>query len=712
MDKGAGARVYEGGVPGAEPEISASIQEIKGVGPNLARVLSKKGIKTIEDALYFLPRAYEDRSRLTPIRELVSGQTATVLGKVVSASSPAGRGRQRRFNAVVTDGTGMLSLTWFHAYPSLAADFAPETKLLIHGEVRFFGGMPSISHPDYERVTTSPTTGKPVATMNFGRVVPVYSETEGLHQKTVRRIMSEVLKVSLHQLEDPLPQLMRTKLALPDLKQSFAHLHFPVRLPAEGESSDAVRRIIFEEFFVLQLGLGLKKRKRQREKAPPLIDPGGIAAKFIEALPFPLTGDQKKAVAEIGADLRKPQAMARLLQGDVGAGKTVVALAGAAAAAGSGYQTAIMAPTEILAIQHFKTAEKFLVPLGVNVELVTQASAAKAEVRERVADGSVSVVIGTHALFQKQLSFAKLGLVVVDEQHRFGVDQRNELVKKGDGLVPHLLMMTATPIPRTLSLTLYGDLDLTLLREKPAGRQPVLTTVVREKDRPRLYQEIRRTVERGEQVYVIYPLVEASEKLELKSATEQYDRLRKEVFPELSIALLHGRMKAEQKDEVLADFKAGKYQILVSTTVIEVGIDVANATLMVIEHPERLGLSQLHQLRGRVGRGEAASRCLLVAESFVGQRLKVMEQTEDGFVIAEEDLKIRGPGEFLGTRQSGLPGFRVGHILRDADLLGQAREEADLVLQADPELAAPEHRGIRSMVESRWRDKIERLRGG
>ncbi len=698
-------------MPAGEPEISASIQTIKGVGPQLAKVLGKKGIKTIEDALYFLPRTYEDRSRLTPIRDLAMGQTATVLGKVVSSTMTPGRGRQRRFSAVVTDGTGMMSLTWFNAYPSLVAEFAKDAKFLIHGEVRFFGGMASISHPDYEKVVQTPE-GKPVATVNFGRVVPVYSETEGLHQKTVRRLMREVLKVSLHQLVDPLPDDMRSRLRLPDLKHSFSTLHFPSFLPAEGESTDAIQRIIFEEFFVLQLGLGLKKRKRQRERAPPLCDPKGFRVQFIKALPFGLTGDQEKANIQIGTDLAKGQAMARLLQGDVGAGKTVVALAAACASAGSGYQTAIMAPTEILAGQHFRTAEQFLAPLGIGVELVTQASAAKADVRSRVAEGKVSVVIGTHALFQKQLSFAKLGLVVVDEQHRFGVDQRNELVRKGDGLVPHLLMMTATPIPRTLSLTLYGDLDLTILREKPTGRKPILTTVVRDKDRPRLFQEIRRTVERGEQVYIIYPLVEASEKLELKNATEQHDKLRKEVFPEFSIALLHGRMKADEKDRILSEFKEGKYQILVSTTVIEVGIDVANATLMVIEHPERLGLSQLHQLRGRVGRGAAASRCLLVAENYVGQRLRVMEQTEDGFVIAEEDLKIRGPGEFLGTRQSGLPGFRVGHILRDADLLTKAREEAELILEKDPDLSAPQHASIRAMVESRWRDKIERLRGG
>jgi ATP-dependent DNA helicase RecG len=404
--------------------------------------------------------------------------------------------------------------------------------------------------------------------------------------------------------------------------------------------------------------------------------------------------------------------MTRLVQGDVGAGKTVVAFAGAVQAASSGYQTAMMAPTEILALQHFKAAERWLKPLGIEPVLLVSANSGRKEIREAVSSGQAQLVVGTHALFQQGVSFSKLGLVVVDEQHRFGVEQRSELVRKGAKEVPHLLMMTATPIPRTLALTLYGDLDLTLIRQKPSNRKPIRTTILRDRERPRLYQKIRGTVQAGEQVYIIYPLVEASEKLDLKSATEMHDRLRKEIFPDLSLGLLHGRMKPEEKERILAEFKEGKFQILVSTTVIEVGIDVPNATLMIIEHPERLGLSQLHQLRGRVGRGALQSECVLVADEYVSPRLKIMESTEDGFVIAEEDLRLRGPGEFLGTRQSGLPGFRVGHILRDASLLDLAREEALRLLEIDPDMTSPAHAGIRHMVESRWKEKIDRLRSG
>lgn len=686
--------------------LTTSVKVLKGVGPRLAQLLAKKGIENFEDALYFLPREYEDRRKITPINQLTANQPATLLVKVVQAKLTR-LGRNNRFEATVEDKSGRLKLFWFHAYPSLAEEFEVGAFFLVYGQVDFYGIRAQMVHPEYERVKEF-IDGRPAASFHFGRIVPVYSESEGLAQKTLRKIMAQAIQSSLPALGEPLPEDLRTRLKLPSLRESFVAIHYPKEVPEPGALSSAVRRIIFEEFFVLQLGLGLKKRKWKREVAPPM--KAGLAAleTFVAALPFALTGDQKKVLEEIKTDISSNRAMTRLLQGDVGAGKTVVALAAAAQAAGAGYQTALMAPTEILAQQHFRTAEK----LGLRTELVVSANSAKKEVRARVASGEAEVIVGTHALFQGGVEFKRLGLVVVDEQHRFGVEQRNDLLRKADGLVPHLLMMTATPIPRTLALTLYGDLDLSLVREKPAGRQPVKTEILRDRERPRLYQRIREAVGRGEQVYIIYPLVENSEKLELKSATEQYDKLRREVFPELSIALLHGRMKPEEKEQVLLDFKNKKYSILVSTTVIEVGIDVANATLMVIEHPERLGLSQLHQLRGRVGRGSAASSCLLVAAQQVSERLRVMEKTEDGFVIAEEDLKIRGPGEFLGKRQSGLPGFRVGHILRDAALLSLARDEAQKVLEHDPELTAPEHAEIRRMVESRWREKIERLMGG
>ena len=689
--------------------LASSVQYIKGVGPKLAQLLAKKGISTFEDALYFVPRDYEDRRRLTPIQRLQPGEMATVLAKVVS-SRQTRAGRQARFEATLSDGTGLLQLFWFHAYPSLSEEFSKDSLFLVYGEVSFFAGKPRITHPEYEKVKEL-HDGKPVPSFNFGRIVPIYSESEGLNQKLLRKIMGEVLKSTLTHLNDPLPLEMRQRLGLPSLRESFVSIHYPTELPEEGQLSAAVRRVVFEEFFVLQLGLGLKKKKLQSGRSPVLRDSAGLLPKFIQSLPFPLTEDQKVAISVIGKDMGGSRTMTRLVQGDVGAGKTVVAMAGAVLAASEGYQTALMVPTEILAQQHYMTAEKWLRPLGIEPALVVAANSSKKEVQSKVASGEAKFIIGTHALFQAGVDFARLGLVIVDEQHRFGVDQRSDLVKKAKGLVPHLLMMTATPIPRTLAFTLYGDLDLTLIRQKPAGRQPVKTMVIRDRERPRLYKRIRDVVERGEQVYIIYPLVEASEKLELKSATEMYQQLSREIFPDLALALLHGRMKPEDKEKTLAEFKQGKSRILVSTTVIEVGIDVPNATLMVIEHPERLGLSQLHQLRGRVGRGALGSECVLVADQYVGPRLKIMEATEDGFVIAEEDLKLRGPGELLGTRQSGLPGFRVGHILRDASLLSLAREEALQLLEADPELTSPDFAGIRAMVESRWKEKIERLRG-
>ncbi len=690
--------------------LSSPIQFIKGVGPKLAKVLSRKGIETIEDALYFIPRAYEDRRHITPIKNLRPNQTATLFGKIQS-SREIRAGRRRRFEAILNDGTGSIALTWFHAFPGIQEEFQVGTELIVYGDVKYFHQMPQIAHPEYEKVEKG-EAGKPKASINFGRVVPIYSETEGLHQKTLRKMMGEVLKTSLSELTEPLPESLRTRLGLPTLRKSFVSIHFPDQCPEEGTPSEAVQRVIFEEFFVLQLGLGLRKQKQKKETAPVITDKDGIQKKFYATLPFSLTNDQENTLKEILSDLKSGKAMTRLVQGDVGSGKTVVALLAAAVAKGSGYQTALMAPTEILAQQHLKTAERFLKPLGIECLLVSHANSSKKEVREKIKSGKAHVVIGTHAIFQEGIEFQKLGLAIVDEQHRFGVEQRGELIRKaGKKETPHLLMMTATPIPRTLAFTLYGDLDLSLIREKPPGRTPVKTRILWDRERPKLYQKIRERVLKGEQVYVIYPLIEASEKLELKSATDMHKKLQSEVFPEFSLAMLHGRMKPEEKDKILTEFKEKKWQVLISTTVIEVGIDVPNATLMVIEHPERLGLSQLHQLRGRVGRGSLTSECILVADKFVTQRLKVMERTEDGFEIAEEDLKIRGPGEFLGTRQSGLPGFRVGHILRDASLLAKAREEAEKILETDPQLSSPENASLRKMVESRWKAKIERLRG-
>ncbi len=694
----------------SEGTLSSSIQSIKGVGPKLSKLLEKKGIKTLEDALYFVPRAYEDRRRIQTVSQLVPNVAATLRGRVLDSKSIRQR-RGQRFEVTFGDKTGQILLVWFHAFSSLEKDFSEGNELLIHGALTLYGSRKQIVHPDYELIREL-EGDRPRVSLNFGRIVPIYSETEGLHQKALRRIMGHTVRTCEPELKDALPEELRKRLNFPTLKKSFTDVHFPEDLPTEaGALSKSLQRIIFEEFFVLQLGLGLNKQERAKVKGIPFPDDQKIVDNFIGRLPFALTQDQKKALDQVVIDLARPRPMTRLIQGDVGSGKTVVALAAAAIVAKAGYQVAFMVPTEILAIQHFKTASQWFEPLGIRVSLFTQGLPNKKELLREMSEGKASVIVGTHALFQQKIAFEKLGLVIIDEQHRFGVEQRTQLLQKANP-TPHLMMTTATPIPRTLALTLYGDLDLSVIREKPAHRKPIQTRIIRAADRPALYQEIRRTVDRGEQVYVIYPLVEASDKLELKSATEEYQRLSREIFPQYKMALLHGRLASEEKEAILKAFRAGETQVLVSTTVIEVGIDVPRATLMAIEHPERLGLSQLHQLRGRVGRGEAASQCLLVADFEASRRLKVMVDTDDGFEIAEADLQIRGPGEFLGTQQSGLPGFRVGHLLRDSSLLELAKTEAENILAKDPELKASEHAAIRKLVDSRWGFKISRLRSG
>lgn len=690
--------------------LNSPIQFVRGVGPKLAKLLSKKGISTVEDALYFLPRDYEDRRRLSPLGSLHPGSSVVIFGKATRIK-PQRMGRKNRLEVVLADPSGEVTLFWFHAYPALLEEFELGASYVVAGEVRRSSRGLQIAHPEFEKVTET-RNGKPIISVNFGRVVPVYSETEGLHQKTLRRVMRQAIQDSLPHLQECLPDKLLASLALPSIRQSFTQVHFPDDLPDFEKPNEAIKRIVFEEFFILELGLGLIKQKHQKEKAPVLSDPKNKLEALLKNLPFSLTDDQKQALAVTQQDLARGFSMCRLIQGDVGAGKTVVTLGAAAIASGSGYQTAFMAPTEVLAQQHFRTAKTLLELAQVPVYLLTHSNDGKKETLDAIKNQENSVVIGTHALFQESVEFKNLGLVIVDEQHRFGVEQRGQLLKKGSAGKPHLLMTTATPIPRTLALTLYGDLDLSIIRQKPKGRKPIKTRIIRDKDRPKLYQRISEAVKKGQQVYVIYPLVEDSEKLELKSATEMYKKLSQEVFPDLKMGLVHGRMKSEEKDEVLSQFKSKKFDVLISTTVIEVGIDVPNATLMVIEHPERLGLSQLHQLRGRVGRGTEESECILVADAYVTERLRIMTKTEDGFVIAEEDLRIRGPGEFLGTRQSGLPGFRVGNILRDAELLQRAKTEADQVLKEDPLLKNPEHSIIRKLVESRWKQKIERLRGG
>lgn len=679
--------------------LESSLRSIKGIGPQLSKLLEKKGLSSLEDALYFLPRTYEDRTRITPIAKIALNSQATVLASVLKVRPIyLGRGASR-LTVSVKDETGQMDLVWFRATPYLQKDFSVGDRFLLYGQVQHYRGMLQMVHPEYEKVVAGEGE-KPKTSANFGRIVPIYSETEGLFQKTIRRLMGEVLKASLPLVEESLPDSLRERHHLPKLRESFQGVHFPANLN-DATQSAWVKRIIFEEFFVLHLGLLLNKRRQQTCRTKAFVDTG-ILQKFKEQLPFSFTEDQSEALKAIASDLASPRPMARLLQGDVGSGKTVVALAAASVVLSAGSQVALMVPTEVLAQQHFLTAKRWVEPLGFSVGLVTQSSR----------EGSESqLLIGTQALFQKKIKLPNLGFVIVDEQHRFGVEQRRALLEKSSKPV-HLLMMTATPIPRTLSLTLFGDLDLTQIASKPLHRQPIQTRILLERDRPRLYQKIRSAIQQGQQVYVIYPLIEESEKLELKSATQMFEKLQKEIFPEFKLRLLHGRMKPSEKSEILAAFHRNEFPLLVSTTVIEVGIDVPNATLMIIEHPERLGLSQMHQLRGRVGRGKLSSECILVASGPVTERLRVMERTDNGFEIADEDLRIRGPGQFLGTQQHGLPGFRVGHIVRDASLLEIARQEAEGLLKEDPNLEASENLKIKKLVEGFWGNKIERLNRG
>jgi ATP-dependent DNA helicase RecG len=689
------------------------IQYVKGVGPKLAKLFEKKGILTVEDALYFLPRCYEDRSNLKKISELKAGRKETGLGEILLSGVVFYQNRKKRvFEAVVGDGSGTITLKWFHGNERyLRERFKKGRQLIFSGEVRWFNYQKEIHHPDVEIVDGDMEKDY----LNFKRIVPIYSETEGLYQRTLRRLMKTILEGYANELSSPLPPEMVERQDLIDFSEAFRRVHFP----PEGESidvlnlqrSDGHRRIIFDEFFFLELGMALKKRGVVLETGISFKTEGHLSQKLLSQLSFQLTRAQEKVLAEIKEDLEKPHPMNRLIQGDVGSGKTVVALFTCLYVVECGYQAAIMAPTEVLAEQHFLNLHRWVEPLGVKVALLT--SSIKGSEREglyqSIRNGDIHLVIGTHAVIQEAVEFKRLGLAVIDEQHKFGVVQRGLLKKKGEN--PDILVMTATPIPRTLAMTIYGDLDVSLIDEMPPGRMPVETKVYPEPARAKVYRIVEEEVKKGRQAFVVYPLVEESEKLDLKDATRMAEHFQKEVFPEFQIGLLHGRMKSDEKEAIMMEVKEGKIQILVATTVIEVGIDIPNASVMVVEHAERFGLSQLHQLRGRIGRGHYPSKCILLAQYRSSEeakvRLRAMEKTTDGFKIAEEDLALRGPGEFFGIRQSGLPDFRVAHILRDTPILIEARKEAFQLVQEDPELVCPSHAGLKNILIKRWEGKME-----
>ncbi len=664
-------------------DLATSLTYVKGVGPARAAMLEAKGLATVEDLLAYVPFRYEDRSNVKPVNELAPGEMATVIAEVRSASLSGFKRRNLGlFEASFTDRSrGVLVGKWFHG-GYLANVLAPGQKVALYGKVEFdsYAGQLTMLHPEFEILSDDDDAAE--AALHLGRVVPVYEAVAKISTRLLRTMMHRVLE-SLPPVGDQLPEAVRLRLKLPDRWTAIRETHFP---PQDSDMrllnafrSQAQFRLIFEEFFWLECGVALKRSKARTMPGISFELTDSVREKVKAMLPFKPTGAQKRVLGEIAQDMKAPRPMNRLLQGDVGSGKTIVAAEAAVIAIENGYQVAVLAPTEILAAQHYFYFKQLLARLNYVVVQLTGSftSREKGQLKKLIAAGLAHVAIGTHALLEKDVEFAKLGLAIVDEQHRFGVMQRFELLQKG--VHPDVLVMTATPIPRTLALTLYGDLDVSVIDEMPPGRKPVVTRHVTSDHAERVYSFIKKQIDEGRQAYVVYPVIEESETSAMKAAEKMHEHLSQEVFPGTAVGLMHGRLPADQKESTMERFKKGEIKILVSTTVIEVGVDVPNATVMVIEQAERFGLAQLHQLRGRVGRGAAQSYCVLITERMsdtAKERIRTLVDTNDGFLIAEMDLKLRGPGEFFGTKQSGLPSLRVANILRDKEILEAARREA------------------------------------
>jgi len=679
---------------------------VPGVGPKTAQALARKEIATVEDLLFFLPRAYEDRREIVPIEKLEVGRAAVFAGTVTRSAVVPLRNGRRFFQAIVTDGTGAVQLKWFRGIQSFEERLQPGAKVLVAGEVRRYRYAKELHHPDVERLADDASPGE------LPRIVPSYSAVEGLAPRSVRRLVESALRCAGDLVDGWLPEATVAELCLAEIGASLREVH----LPGVGLEPERLRardtpyhlRLVAEELFLLQLGLEQRRRELRARATQPLVLSAEAEQRALAALPFALTADQRRVWGEIKADLARPAPMNRLLVGDVGTGKTVLAVLAAAAARAAGRTTALLAPTELLAEQHFATLRKLATPLGLRSAFVSGATPPRERhtLARALENGEVSLVVGTHALMSESVALPRLGLVVIDEQHRFGVAQRRALASKGEN--PHLLAMSATPIPRSLALTVFGDLDHSTLREKPAGRAPVATRVVPPTAGREVMAAVNETLRRGEQIYVVYPLVEESEKADLKDATRGFERLRK-ALPGVTAALVHGRLASDERARAMNDFVAGRVRVLVATTVIEVGVDVPNATLLIVQHAERFGLAQLHQLRGRVGRGTRSGRALFIGDPTTSEgveRLALLEGTDSGFEIAEADLRIRGAGEWLGTRQAGhLPELRLADLLRHGDYLEPVRRAAEQLLRRDPKLAAsPE---LAAAVARRWSARLE-----
>jgi ATP-dependent DNA helicase RecG len=676
--------------------LETEVQYVKGVGTKLAQVLSKLNIYTLGDLLFHLPRRYEDRRHFRKIAHARPGDAVTVSGKLVTVDNVKVRNLTLT-KAYLDDGSGVLELVWYNQpYMKDTLTKLRNSQIVAYGIIKESPYGLQMETPEWEDL---PDGADPDSLLSVNRIVPIYPLTEGIRQKRMRQIIWNAVQYA-HLAPEILPRSVRERLGLMPIQHALRQIHFP---DSEQAIDPARQRLVFEEFFLMQLGVGMQRQRTRQERGIAMrIDADRLNEMLHRIVPFELTNAQKRVIGEIWNDMAQPHPMNRLLQGDVGSGKTIVAAAAILAAVDNQYQAAIMAPTEILAEQHYINLHRLFQPLGISVELLVGrlSNKQRQQARERIATGRGMVAVGTHALIQEGVEFARLGLAIIDEQHRFGVLQRAALRDKG--VMPHVLVMTATPIPRTLTLTLYGELDVSIIDELPPGRKPVRTHWKTPEERLKVYAGVRKLIEEGRQAYVICPLIDESDKLQVRAAEAMAEHLQKDVFPDLRVGLLHGRMKPAEKEAVMDAFRAGELDILVSTTVIEVGVDVPNAAAIVIEDADRFGLAQLHQLRGRVGRSEHQSYCVLIAnpKSDDGQRrMDIMTRTNNGFLIAEEDLRIRGPGEIYGTRQSGMPSFRVADLVKDMRLLEVARQEAFHLLESDPDLSHPEHTALREAVE-------------
>lgn len=673
--------------------LDTALQYLKGVGPKLGDLFSRNGIKNVGQLLEFYPRAYEDQRAARNIASLKPDEIVSIKAQILKVQPiQMGRSPKKMYDVLLQDDSGRIHCKFFRVpYKGYFERFTPFKDVRVVGKVTDYRGRLEFHHPDLRDIVPEEEIKD--------QLLPLYTEIEGLSTTKIHKMILQ----AYHNIppenwpEEKLPKDVLQKHSLLSRKEALFKIHNPEALDGReymDQKSSAHRRIIFEEFFWLELYLATKKSEFKKNHTESLQSEGVLAQKLIQSLPFELTNAQKKSFLEIKNDLEKNSPMHRLVQGDVGSGKTMVAFLAATIAAEAHAQACLMAPTEILAEQHYKNALKFFVPLNIEVALLTGKTKTKerAEIFEKLAQGKIHFLIGTHALIEDEVQFQKLGLVIIDEQHRFGVEQRGLL--KDKGIHPHFLVMTATPIPRTLAMTVYGDLDVSLINEMPPGRSPIQTRVIYDSKRLQALHFMEEQINKGRQAYIVYPLVEESEKIDLKDAVSEFEKLQAQ-FPKIKFALLHGKMKSVDKEAVMDKFRRNEVQVLISTTVIEVGVDVPNANMMMVEHAERFGLSQLHQLRGRVGRGEHKSFCILILGYAVSEesreRTAFMEKTTDGFKIAEFDLELRGPGEFMGTRQSGLAGFRMAHLVRDMELLQEARQSAFEILQKDPQLTWKDH---------------------